>query len=151
MPDLVLLDSILEPDKILWRQDFEENVIVMKRMLKNTGQTDPIALTRTTLKYKIIDGNARVTAARALGWSRIQAEIYSVKHKQVRLCDYCGLEVDMCYMLEDEIWLKVMPSKSGQLHLGCFEAKLGRRLITRDLKQVPVNELALHMLSNYGN
>ncbi len=43
-----------------------------------------------------------------------------------RVCDYCKLECLDFYVVLDSIWLSVMESKKGHLHLGCLEAKLGR-------------------------
>lgn len=44
------------------------------------------------------------------------------------------------YMLKDEIWLNIFPSKFGMLCVGCAEARLGRQLAPADFNDSYLNK-----------
>lgn len=46
------------------------------------------------------------------------------------------------YMLKDSTWNKVHNSNVGMLCIGCFEIKLGRKLIPSDFNDSHVNRIA---------
>src|SRR6478736_2828151 len=57
-------------------------------------------------------------------------------------CDDCKVnvnEIDEYYMVEDEIWLSVMPDFTGMLCIGCLENRLGRVLTPPDFPLYPIN------------
>lgn len=47
-------------------------------------------------------------------------------------CAECGIPTQELYMVSDEVWLSVMPSKQGFLHFHCLESRLGRKLVDTD-------------------
>jgi hypothetical protein len=59
------------------------------------------------------------------------------------ICLGCGEDTGKMhefYMVHDWIWLSVMPSPHcGKLCIGCLERKLGRKLISSDFTNFPIN------------
>ncbi|GAB3975613.1 hypothetical protein GCM10028806_33560 [Spirosoma terrae] len=43
------------------------------------------------------------------------------------------------YMVRDEVWFQIMPTKKGMLCMDCLETKLGRKLTAADLTLCPLN------------
>ncbi len=64
-------------------------------------------------------------------------------------CSLCDEDCDDYYMVEDDVWNSVMPSKKGYLHLRCLEEKLARKLVIEDFKQVKCN-LAIRFAYEMG-
>ena len=56
-------------------------------------------------------------------------------------CAECGRDALDSYMVYDFVWLLVMPSKHGLLHLECLERRLGRPLTLADFTAAPVNNV----------
>lgn len=50
------------------------------------------------------------------------------------------------YMVTDEVWRQVMPSRHGILHMQCLVKRLGRKLKHEDFKPVPCNDWFLHVV-----
>ena len=66
--------------------------------------------------------------------------VFTFRHKLgPSLCGLCNLEVDDYYMVKDGVWLSVMPTKKGYLHLACLEEKLSRKLTLEDFTDARVN------------
>jgi len=48
-------------------------------------------------------------------------------------CAHCGRPMRQLYMLHDKVWnLTGAPFVFGNLHIGCVEKRIGRRLTARD-------------------
>lgn len=65
---------------------------------------------------------------------------------EVLICMECGtntLETDEYYMLHDHIWKSIVPEhyQWGGLCIGCVEWFLGRKLVSTDFTEAPVNYL----------
>lgn len=60
-------------------------------------------------------------------------------------CDNCGKDCFKdpkdYYMVNDTVWLSVMPTKQGILCMDCLETKLGRKLKAEDIPNCPLNYL----------
>lgn len=69
----------------------------------------------------------------------------SRNHASYFACAKCGEWEPMVegYMVNDSLWLSVMPSRKGYLHLGCLESMIGRPLAAGDFPPLPVNDAVL--------
>jgi hypothetical protein len=58
-------------------------------------------------------------------------------------CDHCGRPVRQLYMVHDSVWVKAFPPDYSpwlmNLHVGCLERRLGRRLTSRDFYYPPLH------------
>lgn len=64
-------------------------------------------------------------------------------------CLHCGEADYDYYMLKDALWEQVTferRSIRGTMHLGCVEARLGRKLIANDFKDLRMNQAILYLL-----
>lgn len=62
---------------------------------------------------------------------------------------YCSQCNELCsdyYMVRDDVWLQVMPTDAGYLHLVCLEKRLGRRLSGPDFPLCPINDFVHFLL-----
>ena len=59
-----------------------------------------------------------------------------------RTCPDCGQDFPNLFIVTDDLWKEFGVGK-GVLCLSCFEKRMGRALTINDLKDCPVNELAL--------
>lgn len=58
------------------------------------------------------------------------------------LCTDCGIDTGKAgeyFMLRDEVWFSVFPSKFGMLCVGCVESRLGRELNPQDFNDSYLN------------
>ncbi len=73
-----------------------------------------------------------------------KAEIERILRER-RQCVDCGIETmhgkpHEDYMVKDKVWKKAgMKPGGGRLCIGCLESRLGRPLVGRDFKDLPVN------------
>ena len=63
-------------------------------------------------------------------------------------CVDCGVDtLYEYYMIHDDLWNRVAGMQmqpDGMLCVGCLEARIGRRLVQHDFKDVPINWLWPH-------
>ena len=53
-------------------------------------------------------------------------------------CDECRRIADF-YMVKDEVWLSVAPTRESILCFACLESRLGRPLTLDDFPRLPIN------------
>lgn len=64
-----------------------------------------------------------------------------------RECVLCGDDHD-CYMVTDELWEKHGPKHHYHICIGCFEERLGRKLVPADFTDCGINRGELVGLSD---
>jgi len=68
------------------------------------------------------------------------------KRERLFRCEDCGVntsKIEEYYMVLDEVWLSVCEDVYGMLCIGCLEERLGRRLMTADFTDCPLNNWKL--------
>lgn len=60
-------------------------------------------------------------------------------------CIDCGDECTEIFMAKDRLWYKF--TDNGMLCLSCFEKRLGRKIVKKDLTKAPCNK---HIIEKYG-
>ena len=70
--------ALIDPPNVLARPvDNADYMADLKDSLRSLGQIDPISVTPSGKRYRIIDGMHRYTAAREMGWETLRAQVWT--------------------------------------------------------------------------
>lgn len=73
------------------------------------------------------------------------------KSKRKWLCEDCTGNTSQMrehYFVRTELWTQVHPSKAGMLCIGCFETRLGRKLVPSDFTSAHINDPKKYEMSD---
>jgi ParB family transcriptional regulator, chromosome partitioning protein len=115
--------ALLDPPDVLARPINDEYLLTdLIPSLRSLGQIDPVIVTPNGVRYKIVDGMHRYTAARELQWAKLRAQVFTDEHVAVEAIQLhtCQVHKEMTAW-EEHVFYKHLCERLGMEFLQVCE------------------------------